>query len=50
MNDLNLISCGIKEMSEEEMVNVEGGSVTLFVVGCIILAAMCYYSSENSAR
>jgi lactobin A/cerein 7B family class IIb bacteriocin len=49
MNDLNLISCGIKEMSEEEMVNVKGGSVA-FVVGCIILAAMCYYSSQNSAR
>jgi lactobin A/cerein 7B family class IIb bacteriocin len=49
MNDLNLISYGIKEMSEEEMVNAEGGVVAL-VVGCIILAAMCYYCADHSAK
>ncbi len=50
MENLNLSSYGVEELSEFQMEHTEGGGAGALILGCIILVAICYYCGDHSAR
>ncbi len=41
MQNFNLESCGLVEMNDQEMTEIEGGIAPLIVIGCLLLLSGC---------
>lgn len=50
MNNYKSEQLGFMDLDEVQLEQIEGGSFIALAIGCLILAGMCYYCGDHSAR